>query len=185
MPERNHTRHGRESYCRHDNCDCNVDYVCEKNKQNVWSKKWRKRRVEEKNSRVASDKKASNQLLLEDKQAKERRIATDNKSELLPNAEKAVIPNSKIPDFLLKEGAKHSKEFYDVGYTENDSELLYNDIIKGINRARAQKKSGKYYGNRDRYSVIILLGKTKKKKFVTIWQMIDDIPTFVTAHRID
>ncbi|MGI6205521.1 MAG: hypothetical protein ACOYJI_02660 [Anaerovoracaceae bacterium] len=67
----------RDVFRRHDNCDCNVDYVCEKNKQNVWSKKWRERRVEEKNSRVASDKKASNQLLLEDKQAKERRIAAD------------------------------------------------------------------------------------------------------------
>jgi hypothetical protein len=70
----------RESFCRHDNCDFNVEYVCEKIKQNVWSKKRSEHSAEERKSRIVSDKKACNQLLLEDRQAKEPGIAADKKN---------------------------------------------------------------------------------------------------------
>lgn len=80
----------RDAFCRHNNCGCNVEYVCEKSKQNVWSKKRSERSAEERNSIVASDKKACNQLLLEDKQVEERRIPADKNFTKNRNAEKIL-----------------------------------------------------------------------------------------------
>ena len=102
----------------------------------------------------------------------------------MPNIDKAGIPYKKISRYLLLPGAKHSKEFFDLGYTEQDAEQLYSDIMREIEKNKANEISGKFYGNRRRYSVIITLGKTKKRKFITVCQMIDGIPTFITAHKI-
>ena len=175
----------RDVFRRHDNCDCSVDYVCETGRQDVWSKKWREQGASEKASRVDLDTGASKQLYLEDRQARESRIGSDNKTDIIPNVTRADIPERKISEFLIKPGAKHSQEFFDVGYTVNDSELLYHDIIEMLKKGKAIKMAGKYYGNRDRYCVIMTLGKTKKRKFKTVWQIIDGAPVFVTAHRTD
>ena len=102
----------------------------------------------------------------------------------MPNIDKAEIPYKKISRYLLLPGAKHSKEFFDLGYTVQDAEQLYSDIMREIEKNKTNEISGKFYGNRRRYSVIITLGKTKKRKFITVCQMIDGIPTFITAHKI-
>lgn len=169
---------------RHDNCGCDVEYICEKGQQDVWSKKWRSDEKEKRNSRISQDKKTDEKLSEKDDEFRIKRIANDEKESTLPNADNSQIPENKISRFLLLPGAKHSEEFFSVGYTEQDIDQLRNDIMDQLSKNKATKLSGEFYGGRQRYSVIMTLGKTKKSKFVTIWQMIDGVPTLVTAHRI-
>lgn len=55
MPERNHTRHGSGRIPQAWYCDCNVEYVCEKGRQDVWSKKWVTRNNDARDNRIAAD----------------------------------------------------------------------------------------------------------------------------------
>lgn len=65
-------------------------------------------------------------------------IATS--SDMLPS-EKYYMPVSKIKEYLLKPGAKHSEEFFAVGYTKEDTEKLNADINKLFNE-KMQKTRG-------------------------------------------
>ena len=42
--------------------------------------------------------------------------------------DKYDMPGDKIENYLLRPGAEHAKEFFDVGYTPNDIEKLNDDI---------------------------------------------------------
>ena len=60
---------------------------------------------------------------------------------------KCYIHPDKVNKFLLLPGAKHSKDFFDVGYTPDDHDLLVSDITKEYNYGKAVEKRQK--GNVD------------------------------------
>lgn len=94
-----------------------------------------------------------------------------------------TMNGSKIVDFLLKQGAKHSKEFFDVGYTAKDSLRLFKDIEKGYDLSKATNFIN--INNGKRFSIFMQLGMTKKKRFRTVWQIDtpDLCPRFITSYR--
>ena len=98
---------------------------------------------------------------------------------------KCYIHPDKVNKFLLLPGAKHSKDFFDVGYTPDDHDLLVSDITKEYNYGKAVEKRQK--GNAEQFSIFMYLGKTVKKRFRVVWQKDtpDSIPRMITAHRED
>lgn len=96
-----------------------------------------------------------------------------------------VIADRKITQFCLKPGAKHAKEFFDVGYETTDDSLLIADILAQINNERADIHIDD--NNVEKFSIFMELGKTKKKQFRTVWQKDtpESKPRLITAHRED
>ena len=103
----------------------------------------------------------------------------------LPRKEKAFIHDNKITKFLLLPGAKHYKEFERVGYTPSDKERLRNDILAGLEQNEAKYFEPNKHGD-TAYQVNMRLGISKKRWFVTAWQIDKgtDFPRFITAHMI-
>ena len=98
---------------------------------------------------------------------------------------KCYIHPDKVNKFLLLPGAKHSKDFFDVGYTPDDHDLLVSDITKEYNYGKAVEKRQK--GNAEQFSIFMYLGKTVKKRFRVVWQKDtpDSVPRMITAHTED
>ena len=95
------------------------------------------------------------------------------------------MDTAKIERFLLLPGAKHSKEFFDVGYTPNDGQKLYDDISKGFDMSKVPSFTPKPNGG-ESFSMEMRLGVTKKRTFRTAWERkdADSKPKFVSAYRI-
>ena len=102
----------------------------------------------------------------------------------LPNYKKAVIPRNKVREFYLKPGAKHYDEFVDVGYTTRHYARLEGDLKKGLAKNSAVNRREDRYGN-VRYDVYMELGVTRKKTFLTVWQILrgTKTPQIITAYR--
>lgn len=102
------------------------------------------------------------------------------------NNDRYVIAEPKISRFLLKPGAKHSAEFFNVGYTEQDSLALNADIYRQFDEAAKVDIRVSEDGT-ESFSIFMELGTTKKKRFRTVWQRDpgSDKPRFITAHRED
>lgn len=66
----------------------------------------------------------------------ENYIDNSSRSGIIKASERIEIHPDKINKFLLKPGAKHSKEFFDVGYNENDYERLFNDITSEFDNSK-------------------------------------------------
>ena len=100
--------------------------------------------------------------------------------------EKIDIHPDKINKFLLKPGAKHSKEFFDVGYSEDDYEHLFNDILSSYDESKAVDIRKKDNGIED-FSIFMDLGTDVKKRFRTVWRKDtpDSKPRLITSHRED
>lgn len=100
--------------------------------------------------------------------------------------EKIDIHPDKINKFLLKPGAKHSKEFFDVGYSEDDYERLFNDILSSYDESKAVDIRKKDNGIED-FSIFMDLGTDVKKRFRTVWRKDtpDSKPRLITSHRED
>lgn len=99
-----------------------------------------------------------------------------------------TIHPDKINKFLLKPGAKHSKEFFDVGYKENDYEKLFDDIAKSYDIKKAVDFCPNDSDNKDTFSIFMDLGVTKQKSFRTVWEQSREKgskPRLITAHRED
>ena len=86
----------------------------------------------------------------------------------------------------MKPGAKHSTEFFNVGYTEQDSLALNADIYRQFDEAEKVDIRVSEDGT-ESFSIFMELGTTKKKRFRTVWQRDpgSDKPRFITAHRED
>lgn len=97
-----------------------------------------------------------------------------------------TIAEPKIHKFLLKPGAKHSAEFYDVGYTEKDGLLLNVDIYQQFDEALKTDVRVAEDGT-ESFSIFMELGATEKKTFRTVWQRDPGSkkPRLITAHRED
>lgn len=95
-----------------------------------------------------------------------------------------LMPKNKLSGFLLKPGAKHSDEFFSVGYTQNDTEKLNEDIHRNFRLEDAV--DNKYYENgSERFSIFMNLGVNETKTFRTVWMKDskDSKPRFITAYR--
>lgn len=122
----------------------------------------------------AENRSNSDAILLTDRQDSGI-IKTDERFEINPD---------KIKKFLLKPGAKHSKEFFDVGYTPDDYELLFDDIASNFNMDAAFARIEKPDGSID-FCIYMDLGITKKKNFKVVWKKDnpESKPRLITAHR--
>ncbi len=106
------------------------------------------------------------------------------KSGIIGNSENYIHPD-KIYKFCLNPEGKHSKEFFNVGYTEKDGEKLQNDINSQFDISKAVDiRNG---ADKTSFSIFMKLGVTKQKRFRTVWEKADeDSPSrLITAHRED
>ena len=99
--------------------------------------------------------------------------------------EKTVIQIRKLNEYLLKPGAKHSKEFFDVGYTEQDIEKLAADIFEQYDEEKRTDFRAKDDGA-ESFVVYMQLGKEDRKSFITVWlkEPGNAKPRLTTAYRI-
>lgn len=92
----------------------------------------------------------------------------------------------KFKEYLLKPGAKHAKEFFDVGYTAESSMQLRYDIAKQSDESKVQNVIELEDGSK-KYSIPMKLGITEKKQFLTCWikEPGNGKPRITTAYRKD
>ncbi len=97
-----------------------------------------------------------------------------------------VIAEPKISKFLLKPGAKHSAEFFSVGYSEQDGMRLNADIYQQFDEILKTDVRVSENGTED-FSIFMNLGITEKKTFRTVWRRDpkSEKPRLITAHRED
>ena len=81
----------------------------------------------------------------------------------------------KLNEYLLKPGAKHSKEFFDVGYIEQDIEKLATDIFEQYDEEKRTDFRAKDDGA-ESFVVYMQLGKEECKRNAK--------PRLTTAYRI-
>lgn len=92
----------------------------------------------------------------------------------------------KFTEYLLKTGAKHAQEFFDVGYTAESSMQLRYDIAKQYDESKIQNPIALEDGSK-KYSIPMELGITEKKRFLTCWikEPGNGKPRITTAYRKD
>lgn len=152
-------------YRRHDNCKCLVTYKSYKGGyKDVHSKQ------EFKNYSTARIKK----------------ILDDGIDDDIIKQKNVFIHENKIKLYLLKPGAKHSAEFFDVGFSVGDDELLKRQLLNAFDIEKAifnEPKDGEFAN----FYFYAYLGVTKKKRFKIVWRIDKegDIPRFITAYRKD
>lgn len=95
-----------------------------------------------------------------------------------------VIVPRKLSGYCLNPDGKHSMDFFNVGYTSEDAELLFRDIEEGFDLSK--KTSVKMIeDNGTRFTILMDLGVTKRQEFLTSWQIGKDeeIPKLTSAYR--
>lgn len=92
----------------------------------------------------------------------------------------------KFKEYLLKPGAKHAKEFFDVGYAKEKPIQLRYDIAKQYDESKVQNVIELEDGSK-KYSIPMKLGITEKKQFLTCWikEPGNGKPRITTAYRKD
>ena len=97
-----------------------------------------------------------------------------------------TIHYNKIYKYLLKKGTNHYQEFKSVGFKEENSYKLLDQLYEGYKNGKKvhDRKNGYTFKN---FRIDMQLGITKKRNFRTAWS-IDrkgDKPRFVTAYRYE
>lgn len=114
--------------------------------------------------------------------------AVENSAEsgIIKTSEKFEIPPDKINKFFLKPGAKHAQEFFDVGYSVDDYERLFDDIESEFDENKMVDVKNKSNGALD-FSIFMYLGVENKKRFRTVWRKDtpESKPRIITGHRED
>lgn len=176
----------KDVYRRHDNCGCTVTYLNGKKAQNVWDKtKWNVSDDEFERMKKAG---ARESIRLKNKTVTKepiRLVDKSLKSDIIKSKKCEIAPD-KINKFFLKPNAKHSREFFDVGYKPTDFELLNKDLKACFDYSKAVDKVVSDNGV-ERFSIFTELGVNEKKRFRTVWQKDtpESIPRIITAHRED
>lgn len=114
-----------------------------------------------------------------DEDGKEGNVKTDDRFDIHPD---------KINKFLLKPGAKHSQEFFDVGYKKDDYERLFDDIANGYDKKKAIDFQADDKHRKDSFSIFMNLDVSSQKRFRTVWEQSREEgskPRLITAHRED
>lgn len=114
------------------------------------------------------------------------RLTDSQSGGIIKTDQRFEIPPPKIKQFLLKPGAKHAQEFFDVGYAPDDYELLFDDIASCYDESKAVDVRKKENGVED-FSIFMDLGVQKKKRFRTVWRRDTpgSKPRLITGHRED
>ena len=117
-----------------------------------------------------------------------RKLSTngENPAKIGLDNDRYTIAEPKISKFLLKPGAKHSAEFFNAGYTEQDGALLNADIYQQFDDSLKTDIRIAEDGT-ESFSIFMELGTTDKKTFRTVWQRDpgSEKPRLITAHRED
>ena len=91
---------------------------------------------------------------------------------------------AKLARYCLNPEKPHAQEFFDVGYKESDSDLLFRHIEEGFDLS---KRTGNRKNERgeEQFRIPMNLGVTKKKPFTTSWQIDKegDLPKLTSAYR--
>lgn len=163
------------------NCHCILEAVIDKDLKSLPPEQ--KAQMQRDNIRMLNENYA-------EKSGKYKQIAglpVDNQENggIIRNKECEIAPD-KINKFFLKPNAKHSKEFFDVGYKPTDFELLDKDLKASFDYSKAVDKVVLDNGV-EKFSIFTELGVDKKKRFRTVWQKDtpESIPRIITAHRED
>lgn len=95
-----------------------------------------------------------------------------------------TVAIAKLDKYLLNPAQPHAKEFFDVGYMENDSALLLKHIEEEFD---PNKKDGCRISERgqEQFRIPMDLGVTEKKTFTTSWQIDKEggTPKLTSAYR--
>ena len=163
------------------NCHCILEAVIDKDLKSLPPEQ--KAQMQRDNIRTLNENYA-------EKSGKYKQIAglpVDNQENggIIRNKECKIAPD-KINKFFLKPNAKHSKEFFDVGYKPTDFELLDKDLKASFDYSKAVDKVILDNGV-EKFSIFTELGVDRKKRFRTVWQKDtpESIPRIITAHRED
>lgn len=176
----------KDVYRRHDNCGCTVTYLNGRKAQDVWDKtKWN---VSDDELERMKETGAKEPIRLKNKVVTKepiRLVDKSGKSDIIKSRECEIAPD-KINKFFLKPNAKHSREFFDVGYKSTDFELLNKDLKACFDYSEAVDKVVLDNGA-ERFSIFTELGVNEKKRFRTVWQKDtpESTPRIITAHRED
>lgn len=176
----------KDVYRRHDNCGCTVTYLNGRKAQDVWDKtKWN---VSDDELERMKETGAKEPIRLKNKVVTKepiRLVDKSGKSDIIKSRECEIAPD-KINKFFLKPNAKHSREFFDVGYKSTDFELLNKDLKACFDYSKAVDKVVLDNGA-ERFSIFTELGVNEKKRFRTVWQKDtpESTPRIITAHRED
>lgn len=95
-----------------------------------------------------------------------------------------VAAVAKLARYCLNPEKPHAKEFFDVGYKQSDSDLLFRHIEEGfdVDRKTGMRKNDK---GQEQFRISMNLGVTRKKAFTTSWQIDQegDRPKLTSAYR--
>ena len=171
----------KDVYRRHQRCRCRVEYdPGEGRRQNVWNKTW----TEEPEVRQQRIQKIENLSTNRDDSAKIEARKNLGRTLVELDNDRYVIAEAKISQFLLKPGAKHAAEFFEVGYSVQDSALLNADIYQQFDESQKTDVRMEPDGT-ESFSIFMKLGVTKKRTFRTVWRREpgSEKPRLITAHR--
>ena len=91
--------------------------------------------------------------------------------------------DAKITRFMLYENGKHYKEFVNVGYSSDNPQQLYDDITEQFDKNKLVYR-GINSGGNESYNQLMRLGVTRKKNFMTGFEIRDGRLRFVTAFMV-
>lgn len=117
------------------------------------------------------------------KNSAKKDLTNENKGDIMVSDRECFIHDDKINKFCLLPGAKHSMDFFEVGYTINDGEQLKRDITVNFDYKNAVDIV--QLQNKEKFSIFMELGVNKKRRFRTVWEKTGEnpVPRFITAHR--
>lgn len=143
------------------------------------------RRVEyaKNKERINAQKRAAYAARVENRK-KDAIIKADTTKTVRLDNDRYTIAEPKLSQYLLKPEAKHAAEFFDVGYSESDTERLNVDIYQQFDESLKEDVRVLDDGT-EAFSIFMELGTTDKKMFRTVWQREpgSEKPRFITAHR--
>ena len=95
-----------------------------------------------------------------------------------------MVAKAKLEKYCLMPGTKHADEFFAVGYTNGDSDLLFTHMEECFDFA---KRVGEREGLNGsiQFHIPMPLGVHMKQVFTTAWQIDrdSDEPRLITAYR--
>lgn len=115
-----------------------------------------------------------------------KEIKTLKKQTVFVRNAPCVTTPRKYTGFFLKPGAKHSKDFFGVGYKKDNPMQLRYDMSKQFDMVKAVDFFTDDHGV-EKFNIYMQLGVNKKKRFRTCWQKDtpDSKPRIITAFRDD
>lgn len=106
---------------------------------------------------------------------------------MIPNADRAIVEPSKVRDYLLSSshpvGRFKATVFAALGYSQNNWELLRDDLLALVRTTESSSEQTSPYGQKYEVGGTLCGPSGRKGRFVTVWLLPpgEDAPKFVTA----